>query len=577
MSKFFKELAGKRYDALAKAIYDKTTGQVLDGVAEVYMPLMILPRALLSWLVANISKMSVGGNKEFDVPGASGKLKVRKLTQDRYSGELTQDDKIINTFESIPLPAVGAAILHCFELYEDIAGREVSDQEKSDLAVKIQDPKLSDVMEKLGQLLDKITALESKVEAEESDEEKAEQPVTEAKEESSEEGEIRQPTEEMKKAMPKYAIDQRFMGYIRARNRGQDTGGFIPQSNPKKEARQKALSAELERRHPGDTVAQIKAIKQMRRPDPLDQPNRGDYITQRPLVGLEGAVTTSVSGKGLPIPAAKPGMSQMGQDVRTGDIESARARAKAISEVLQAQPKPNLPKSELTKAKSDTFLTEQSKRQIREQRKEQDSGPAGTTERFHPEGKKTPIGKMTRLANLQARRKQKGPNLPKAELEKAKPNVSHETGMKAAPMMPQMPTPPTGPSKGVKTPALNAPKNTAKPNLGSQGPKQKQPKMPQTPKAQKQMKVGVPSVTKEELDAAKSDDGKKVFVKDEGGKYVYNPSGVHSVMQKDSIAIKKNQDGTYNLYVDGQSWDRDNLDLLSKMIKLRHSLKRYGF
>lgn len=79
-----------------------------------------------------------------------------------------------------------------------------------------------------------------------------------------------------------------------------------------------------------------------------------------------------------------------------------------------AQIKPNLPKSELTKAKVDEKLSFENKSQQRQQRQETPTHPAGTTDRMHPQGKNTAMGKIARMNKLRAYRK-----LPPKDLGKA--------------------------------------------------------------------------------------------------------------------------------------------------------------
>lgn len=69
----------------------------------------------------------------------------------------------------------------------------------------------------------------------------------------------------------------------------------------------------------------------------------------------------------------------------------------------------------LEKAREDYGHSDQQKRRIREERAESPMGPTGTTEQFHPEGKKTPIGMLQRWKSLRQMRAQPQPNLPKSE------------------------------------------------------------------------------------------------------------------------------------------------------------------
>jgi hypothetical protein len=67
---------------------------------------------------------------------------------------------------------------------------------------------------------------------------------------------------------------------------------------------------------------------------------------------------------------------------------------------------------DLKKAREEYGHSDRQKKVIRQERKEAEPQPSGTTENFHPKGKQTPIGKMTRFNNLMRRYKQPKPNLP---------------------------------------------------------------------------------------------------------------------------------------------------------------------
>lgn len=237
---------------------------------------------------------------------------------------------------------------------------------------------------------------------------------------------------------------------------------------------------------------------------------------------------------------------------------------------LRAMPKPNLPKAELEKAKMDERVPGQSKEQVRSERKEAIHVPTGTTDAFSAKGKNTPVGKMTRLLNLQALREDN-------KLNKAAPKWQAQEKTKK--IAPQQATPRAEPYKGNKQRPLVGPQDTA-----ARAPQESRvPKAPKSPAIKgvkqppvpKSMKV-MGSVTKDELDSAKSDIGKRIFTKDEYGRYKFNGSGLWAIMNKSSVEIRKNEDDTYSVYTDN-NWDSDNLRLLSLTIKAKSLLRKYGF
>jgi len=453
MSKFYQDLAGDQYEVLAKAIYRKELGQLTDPM-DLYLPLLALPRSLLSWLVQNVKPITIDESRNLNIPGSDCILDVRKLTYDLYSGQILRNNKIIHTFDPTSLPALGGHILNVCELYEEVAGRPVEETEKKELADKMSDKEeLKSIIEKLGNLVDSIVQSQVKKDEFSSPEPKSQQPV---------------------------------VVNVTLSNIGNS-------ASQKEEPKAEEIKKEEKGVHapyiePGRSEAGIKA----------------NIAQERP-------VTHWLEGK-----------------------QAKELHQKKLKE-LKSMPKPNLPKSELTSGK------------------------------------------------ISERLKKKREFLNKKDLQPDK-------GQKAAPVAPQARTPHNPPLKGAANSQtkLIGPKDTsaatpsqsripAVPKTPSvkAPPKPIQPKIPQ---AQAQMKQALNSITKEELESAKGDNGKPMFTKDEQGKnYVFNPSGVHTVMTKESISIKKNEDNTYNLMVNGKEWDKENLELLVQMIKLKSLIKNWGY
>lgn len=111
-------------EALQKAIFRRQTSTVADPM-ELYMPLMVVPRAILSWLVQNIKPMKVGDNADLELPGQEGvKFHVVKRASDVYDGEIVQSGRVIHSFEKQSLPSIGGHLMTVFERYDHLGEAE---------------------------------------------------------------------------------------------------------------------------------------------------------------------------------------------------------------------------------------------------------------------------------------------------------------------------------------------------------------------------------------------------------------------------------------------------------------------
>jgi hypothetical protein len=121
------------YGRLEKAIYRSKTQSVADPM-ELYLPLLVVPRAILSWLVQNIQPLKVGEYKEFKYPGKENVvMRIEKLSTDVYRGEFIEGGKIIHTFDKQSLPSIGGHFMTVFEQYDHLADQPAPD--------KSEDPK----------------------------------------------------------------------------------------------------------------------------------------------------------------------------------------------------------------------------------------------------------------------------------------------------------------------------------------------------------------------------------------------------------------------------------------------------
>lgn len=576
MSKFYKDIGGAKFDTLAKAIYRKDVGQVTDPM-DLYLPLLVLPRSLLSWLNSNVKPIEINESKELEIPGTNGSLLlVRKESHDLYSGKITQGGKTIHTFEPTSMPALGGHIMNVCELYDEVAGRKVDEVEKKEIAEATKEnEQVKTMIEMLGRLIDKVTDLEA-----------ARGSIPAQKEDY-----------QSKNQSTPVVVNVNLSGAPMAVQKEEpiEKDEDLDKVSPSGKDRRRAEMDELARRNipagsnPNDPMSRVAGVtrgldewrNRREAQDPLAQIAQDKNVSYSSGMKPDGTpnepIATITSDKSVPrqhIPT-----SPMGINVRDKNFQAAKQNAINTLSRIHNAPKPMLPKSEdgLDKAKMDEGLNDRKKQEVREQRAES-FGDTATNELYSKEGRNQPIAKLTRRDKLK--------KLKSARLKKA---GAFDRSPKAVPTQPQAKIPPVPKVTGnTKVPAMAAPKDAALPSIGTMAdksrapaqPKQAQPKSPKAPpvpKAQQQMKQALSSVTKDELSTATSDDGERMFKKDADGKWFYNPTGVHAVMTKNSVLVKHNGDDTYSILVKNQEWDIDNLKLLSNMIKLKSLMKARGF
>lgn len=112
-------MGSKGYETLKKTVYRKDSDSSL-GPLDLYMPLMVLPRTILSWLVQNIKPMKVGDLKEIKFPGNEKIIiHAQKTGRDSYRAEFVEEGQVIHTFDKQTLPGIGGHLLTVGEMYED--------------------------------------------------------------------------------------------------------------------------------------------------------------------------------------------------------------------------------------------------------------------------------------------------------------------------------------------------------------------------------------------------------------------------------------------------------------------------
>lgn len=153
--KIVKSILGQDiFEELKKsAIYKPETKTALQP-EEIRVALEIVPRAVLSFLFANLKFMNANAPLDLDIPwAANAKLHVNKLGADNYSGDITQDGKKLYEFHHRSLPSIGLVLLSVFELYD------MKDLEK--LKAEVPKEETQDKLDKLQSLIDERLAMHS--------------------------------------------------------------------------------------------------------------------------------------------------------------------------------------------------------------------------------------------------------------------------------------------------------------------------------------------------------------------------------------------------------------------------------
>jgi hypothetical protein len=131
-----KSILGDRgYETLEKAIFKQKTQAVIDPL-EYYLPLIVVPRTIISWLVHNIKPMRPGTILDTKFPGRDDiMVHFEKQGDDQYRAEFVQGGKVIHSFEKQSLPAVSGHLMTVGELYDSFG------EEKEPAKIQAEEPK----------------------------------------------------------------------------------------------------------------------------------------------------------------------------------------------------------------------------------------------------------------------------------------------------------------------------------------------------------------------------------------------------------------------------------------------------
>ena len=131
--KLLKSLLGEKgLQTLEKAIVKRGTLAVVDPM-ELYLPLLVVPRALLSWLVLTIKPMKVGEVKTVKFPNKDDiTINFQKDDIDQFRGEFVRNGKVFHSFEKQTLPSIGGHLMTIGEEYEDFTDGKPSKLKSGD-------------------------------------------------------------------------------------------------------------------------------------------------------------------------------------------------------------------------------------------------------------------------------------------------------------------------------------------------------------------------------------------------------------------------------------------------------------
>lgn len=141
--KLIKSILGQDFFEVLEKNYDiyKPATRTVTGIDEMYIGLRIVPRAIMSFLMSNISDLKRHTSKEIVLPFApQSKMTINKVDNDSYSGQIYVDEKKINDFQYRSIPGVGLVLMTTFELYQVEDLKEVKQKEEETFDVsKLQD------------------------------------------------------------------------------------------------------------------------------------------------------------------------------------------------------------------------------------------------------------------------------------------------------------------------------------------------------------------------------------------------------------------------------------------------------
>lgn len=114
-----KALGEETLERLVKADLYKIKTDTVAGLDEIFYGMKIVPNTIMSMLRKELHPMKDGESKKIKLPvDPIAVLSVTKFAADVYSGEITEDGRIIATFKYRTIPGLGLVIMSTFELYD---------------------------------------------------------------------------------------------------------------------------------------------------------------------------------------------------------------------------------------------------------------------------------------------------------------------------------------------------------------------------------------------------------------------------------------------------------------------------
>lgn len=169
-------------ERLEKAIFHNRAKSVSDP-SELYLPLLVVPKAILAWLIENIKPMKVGEIKVLDFPGNSNiKIHFEKQDLDQYKAQFEEAGKIIHSFDKQGLPSIGGHLMSIGEIYDDfkspvaekiIEMADVKPTASDDLKWQTAQSNVKELTSVINKLVDALVSKEVKRKAKEEDLDKA--------------------------------------------------------------------------------------------------------------------------------------------------------------------------------------------------------------------------------------------------------------------------------------------------------------------------------------------------------------------------------------------------------------------
>jgi hypothetical protein len=105
--------------SLSKSEVYKQGTRTITDTTDLYQGLQIVPKALLSLLIRELSPMQIGDTKEIKIPGKEDTIvSATKHERDSYSGQIIQNNVKIADFLHRSAPGLGLVLLTVLELYD---------------------------------------------------------------------------------------------------------------------------------------------------------------------------------------------------------------------------------------------------------------------------------------------------------------------------------------------------------------------------------------------------------------------------------------------------------------------------